>query len=78
MGSVNGKAPEIKIVMQGLDSAGKTTILYKLMGEEVSTTMPTFTYNVETVRWSGQILTLWDVGGCSGMFSSAAALLHKN
>ena len=41
---------DIRILMVGLDAAGKTTILYKLkLGENV-TTIPTIGFNVETVR----------------------------
>lgn len=37
--------------MVGLDAAGKTTILYKLMLGEVVTTVPTIGFNVETVEY---------------------------
>lgn len=36
-----GDKKEIRIVMVGLDSAGKSTILYKLKLGEVVTTIPT-------------------------------------
>jgi GTPase SAR1 family protein len=40
----------MRILMVGLDAAGKTTILYKLKLGEVVTTIPTIGFNVETVR----------------------------
>ena len=40
-----------KILMIGLDGAGKTTILYKLKLGEVVTTIPTVGFNVETVQY---------------------------
>ncbi|KAF4671093.1 Thioredoxin domain-containing protein 9, partial [Perkinsus chesapeaki] len=40
---------EMRILMVGLDAAGKTTILYKLKLGEVVTTIPTIGFNVETV-----------------------------
>jgi len=57
------KSPSVPILMLGLDAAGKTTILYKLK-HEVVTTIPTIGFNVETVELSGAQLTCWDVGGC--------------
>ena len=41
---------DMRILMVGLDAAGKTTILYKLKLGEVVTTIPTIGFNVETVR----------------------------
>eukprot|EP00343_Euplotes_focardii_P006832 CAMPEP_0205821276 /NCGR_PEP_ID=MMETSP0206-20130828/6319_1 /ASSEMBLY_ACC=CAM_ASM_000279 /TAXON_ID=36767 /ORGANISM="Euplotes focardii, Strain TN1" /LENGTH=178 /DNA_ID=CAMNT_0053116633 /DNA_START=116 /DNA_END=652 /DNA_ORIENTATION=- len=57
------KGKEQRIVMLGLDNAGKTTILYKLkMGEVVQTT-PTIGFNVETVTRKTIQFSVWDVGG---------------
>jgi len=54
---------DIRILMVGLDAAGKTTILYKLkLGENV-TTIPTIGFNVETVEYKNVNFTVWDVGG---------------
>lgn len=44
------KQPETRIIMAGLDAAGKTTILYKLRLGEVVTTIPTIGFNVESVQ----------------------------
>jgi len=42
---------EMRILMLGLDAAGKTTILYKLkLGQSVNT-IPTVGFNVETVTY---------------------------
>lgn len=54
---------ETSVVMIGLDSAGKTTILYKLKLGEVITTIPTIGFNVESVEYKNLNLTVWDVGG---------------
>ena len=55
---------EARILMVGLDAAGKTTILYKLKLNETVTTIPTIGFNVETVSPSKHItFTVWDVGG---------------
>merc|ERR1711862_64334 len=54
---------EMRILMVGLDAAGKTTILYKLKLGEVVTTIPTIGFNVETVEYENISFTVWDVGG---------------
>jgi ADP-ribosylation factor protein 1 len=54
---------EHRILMVGLDAAGKTTILYKLKLGEVVTTIPTIGFNVETVEYKKISFTVWDVGG---------------
>jgi len=54
---------EERILMVGLDAAGKTTILYKLKLGEVVTTIPTIGFNVETVEYKNINFTVWDVGG---------------
>merc|ERR1711916_163952 len=54
---------DMRILMVGLDAAGKTTILYKLKLGEIVTTIPTIGFNVETVEYKNISLTVWDVGG---------------
>jgi len=54
---------DMRILMVGLDAAGKTTILYKLKLGEVVTTIPTIGFNVETVEYKNIKFTVWDVGG---------------
>merc|ERR1712124_44625 len=54
---------EVRILMVGLDNAGKTTVLYKLKLGEVVTTIPTIGFNVETVEYKNISFTVWDVGG---------------
>eukprot|EP01133_Synstelium_polycarpum_P013868 gene13868-16356_t len=54
---------DMRILMVGLDAAGKTTILYKLKLGEIVTTIPTIGFNVETVEFKNINFTVWDVGG---------------
>jgi len=54
---------EMRILMVGLDAAGKTTILYKLKLGDVITTIPTIGFNVETVEYKNIEFTVWDIGG---------------
>ncbi|GAM23588.1 hypothetical protein SAMD00019534_067630 [Acytostelium subglobosum LB1] len=70
MGSAFGKLfasffgkKDMRILMVGLDAAGKTTILYKLKLGEIVTTIPTIGFNVETVEFRNISFTVWDVGG---------------
>lgn len=55
---------EARILMLGLDAAGKTTILYKLKLNEAVSSIPTIGFNVETVSPVKNVsFTVWDVGG---------------
>ncbi|KAH0788941.1 ADP-ribosylation factor [Histomonas meleagridis] len=57
------KNKDMRILMVGLDAAGKTTVLYRLkLGEHV-TTIPTIGFNVETIEYKGFNMNVWDVGG---------------
>ena len=44
---------QMRMIIIGLDNAGKTTVLYKLHLGEVVTIVPTVGFNVETVNYSG-------------------------
>eukprot|EP01119_Soliformovum_irregulare_P013895 TRINITY_DN3741_c1_g1_i1.p1 TRINITY_DN3741_c1_g1~~TRINITY_DN3741_c1_g1_i1.p1 ORF type:complete len:837 (-),score=233.99 TRINITY_DN3741_c1_g1_i1:384-2633(-) len=52
---------EYRLLMVGLDAAGRTTLLYKMKLGETVTTIPTIGFNVETVEISDANLTIWDV-----------------
>ena len=53
-----------RILLLGLDNAGKTCILYKVKLDENVSTIPTIGFNVETVTLcKGVTFTVWDVGG---------------
>jgi small GTP-binding protein len=54
---------EARILMLGLDAAGKTTIVYKLKLGEVLNSIPTIGFNVETVVFKNIKFNVWDVGG---------------
>ena len=54
---------EMRILMLGLDGAGKTTVLYKLKLGEVVNSVPTIGFNLETVEYKNIKFTVWDVGG---------------
>ncbi|EIE83313.1 ADP-ribosylation factor-like protein 1 [Rhizopus delemar RA 99-880] len=54
---------EVRILILGLDGAGKTTILYRLQIGEVVSTIPTIGFNVETVTYKNIKFQVWDLGG---------------
>ena len=54
---------EARILVLGLDNAGKTTILYRLQVGEVVSTIPTIGFNVETVTYKNIKFQVWDLGG---------------
>jgi len=56
--------PNYRVLINGLDAAGKTTIVYYLkLGQKV-VTIPTIGFNVETIQVNRMLsFTMWDVGG---------------
>mmetsp|Transcript_3248 Transcript_3248/g.5054 ORF Transcript_3248/g.5054 Transcript_3248/m.5054 type:complete len:187 (-) Transcript_3248:247-807(-) len=60
---VKQKEQELRILILGLDNAGKTTILKKFNGEDVHQISPTVGFNIKSLEYRGYTLNLWDVGG---------------
>mmetsp|Transcript_57258 Transcript_57258/g.105823 ORF Transcript_57258/g.105823 Transcript_57258/m.105823 type:complete len:181 (-) Transcript_57258:76-618(-) len=54
---------EARILMLGLDNAGKTTILKKLSEEDITHVMPTQGFNIKSILHEGIKLNVWDIGG---------------
>ena len=54
---------EARILVLGLDNAGKTTILYRLQVGAVVSTIPTIGFNVETMTFKNVKFQVWDLGG---------------
>lgn len=52
-----------RILIRGLDNAGKTTILKRFNGEPIDTISPTLGFNIKTLEHRGYTLNMWDVGG---------------
>lgn len=57
------KEKEMRILMLGLDNAGKTTILKRFNGEDINEISPTLGFNIKTLEHRGFKLNIWDVGG---------------
>eukprot|EP00039_Didymoeca_costata_P010769 m.145870 g.145870 ORF g.145870 m.145870 type:complete len:185 (-) comp14958_c0_seq11:1730-2284(-) len=60
---VKRKEKEMRLLILGLDNAGKTTILKRFNGEEIDTISPTLGFNIKTLDHQGYKLNFWDVGG---------------
>ncbi|CAG7720112.1 unnamed protein product [Allacma fusca] len=63
-----GKKPlEHKVLILGLDNAGKSTLLYKLVTDDGVSTVPTIGYNFEEFTYKSIKFLLWDIGGQEAM-----------
>ncbi|CDW73468.1 adp-ribosylation factor 1-like [Stylonychia lemnae] len=69
MGIFQKKNLDFKLLMIGLDSAGKTTILYKLKLGETTNPAPTIGYNLEEINYKNVKLKVWDLSGQEKMRS---------
>lgn len=54
---------EARILILGLDNAGKTCILKKLSDEDITHIMPTQGFNIKSLTQEGFKLNVWDIGG---------------
>ncbi len=53
----------MRLLILGLDNAGKTTILKKINGEDIDSISPTLGFNIKTLQYDNFKLNIWDVGG---------------
>ncbi|XP_026276146.1 ADP-ribosylation factor-like protein 3 [Frankliniella occidentalis] len=54
---------ELRILLLGLDNAGKTTLLKSLASEDIAHITPTQGFNIKSVQSEGFRLNVWDIGG---------------
>lgn len=59
----NKPETEVRILILGLDNAGKTTILKNLCKEDVTHITPTQGFNIKSLAYNSFKLNIWDVGG---------------
>lgn len=57
------KEGEARLLVLGLDNAGKTTILRKLSNEDITNITPTAGFNIKSLSMSNFRLNVWDIGG---------------
>lgn len=60
---VKQKEQELRILILGLDNAGKTTVMKRVSGEDIHEISPTVGFNIKSLEYNGYTLNLWDVGG---------------
>ena len=70
-------AQDTRILMLGLDAAGKATTLYKLKLGEFVIGPSDAGFSVETVSYKKLNMTIWDVGGQDKIRAVAALLQRK-
>ncbi|XP_046742803.1 E3 ubiquitin-protein ligase TRIM23-like [Diprion similis] len=59
-----GTKIEMRVVILGLDGAGKTSILFAMRDMALcSPPIPTIGFNVESLEYKNLVFALWDVGG---------------
>eukprot|EP00002_Diphylleia_rotans_P009799 TRINITY_DN2013_c0_g4_i2.p1 TRINITY_DN2013_c0_g4~~TRINITY_DN2013_c0_g4_i2.p1 ORF type:complete len:109 (-),score=20.80 TRINITY_DN2013_c0_g4_i2:1039-1365(-) len=61
---------KVKVIVVGLNNAGKTTTLYKLLLGEVVVTQPTIGSNVEEIEYKNAQFQMWDIGGQESLRTS--------
>ncbi|XP_031723774.1 putative ADP-ribosylation factor-like protein 5C [Anarrhichthys ocellatus] len=61
---------EHKVIIVGLDNAGKTTILYQFLTKEAVHTSPTIGSNVEEIVVRKTHFLVWDIGGQESLRAS--------
>ncbi|VDO28710.1 unnamed protein product [Brugia timori] len=59
----NQPGKEFRILLLGLDNAGKTTILKNLASEDIKHITPTQGFNIKSVVSDDVKLNVWDIGG---------------
>ena len=61
---IRRKEKEMRLLLVGLDNAGKSTILSRINGEEIDSVAPTLGFNIKTFNYADYVLNVWDVGRC--------------
>lgn len=57
------KNKEMRLLLLGLDNAGKTSCLKALSHEDISHIMPTQGFNIKSLVHGSVKLNVWDIGG---------------
>jgi ADP-ribosylation factor-like protein 2 len=57
------KEKEMRLLVLGLDNAGKTTIIKKFNGEDIDKISPTLGFNIKSLEYESFKLNVWDIGG---------------
>lgn len=60
---IKEKSRAMRLLILGLDNAGKTTVVKKVNGEDIDKISPTLGFNIKTLYYNDYELNVWDVGG---------------
>lgn len=68
LAQIKQKEKEMRILILGLDNAGKTTVLKRLCGDPIDKIEPTLGFHIQTLEYRASSsclyqLHMWDVGG---------------
>lgn len=61
------KDKELRILVLGLDNAGKTTVVKSLLKQNIEEISPTVGFNINSMEQDSFTLNIWDVGGQSSL-----------
>ncbi len=67
-----------RILLLGLDGAGKTSILYQLKLSDLVNTTQTIGFNLEKIKYKNLFLELWDIGGYNIFYDNKCTVLCKH
>ncbi|KNH08748.1 Small GTPase superfamily ARF/SAR type [Perkinsela sp. CCAP 1560/4] len=54
---------ELRIIILGLDNAGKSSILKHILGEDPMWTDPTYGFSIRSKVYENHLINFWDIGG---------------
>ena len=67
-----------RVLMVGLDNSGKTSILYHMKFGDLINTITTIGFNLETIKYKGLNLSIWDIGGYNIYYENKVRKLWKH
>eukprot|EP01067_Filipodium_phascolosomae_P004201 Filipodium_phascolosomae@DN2737_c1_g1_i2.p1 len=60
---IKRKEKEMRILFLGLDNAGKTTIVSRIIDGDITDIAPTVGFEIRTIYMNGCRVNIWDIGG---------------
>ena len=78
IGSLLFRKKNVRILMVGLDNSGKTSILYQIKIGDLVNTTPTIGFNLETIKYKGLNISIWDIGGNNIIYENKVRQLWKH
>lgn len=60
---IQRKEKQARVLILGLDSAGKSTLVAQALGQPLEEVSPTLGFQIKTLEYDGLHLNIWDVGG---------------